>query len=179
MLTKISLTVLLSDQFYTWSDEHTERTRCRTAKTPQCSCASTAPAHIDPARLPHRAIQTMWQARMQMRRRPRTWPQILSVGELSGPAAANGLRAAGGVWANGGGRVENRRSGCSVPVARGRGFRLVASVRFDVALVPVSAHRTGRAVFPHQMCSNTFDAICVLQNYVAPSVQAPWNQGRD
>jgi hypothetical protein len=83
MLTKISWTTLQSDQLYTWSDEYTERTRCCTAKTPRRSCASTAPAQIDPARLPHRALQAMRQAELQMRRRARTWAQILSFGELS------------------------------------------------------------------------------------------------
>ena len=102
MLTTTSLVGLLSDQLYTWSDEHTERTRCRAAKTPQRSCASTSPAQIGPARLPHRAIQTMRQAGMQVRRRAWTRPQVLSVGELPGPAAANGLRAAGGLRANSG-----------------------------------------------------------------------------
>ena len=37
-------------------------------------------------------------------------------------------------------------------------------------------HRSGRADFPHQMCSNTFDAICVPEKYVAPSGQILWNQ---
>jgi hypothetical protein len=102
MLTKIAWTVLQSDQFFTWSDEYTERTRRCTAKTPRRSCASTAPAQIDPARFPHRALQTMRQAGLQMRRRAWTWAQILSFGELSGPATANGLRAAGCFWANSG-----------------------------------------------------------------------------
>lgn len=102
MLTTTPLVSLLSDQLYTWSDGHAKRTRCRTAKTPQRSCASTAPAQIGPARLPHRAIQTMRQAGMQVRRRAWTWPQVLSVGELPGPAAANGLRASGCLWANSG-----------------------------------------------------------------------------
>ena len=102
MLTTTSLVGLLSDQLYAWSDEHTERTCRRTAKTPQRSCASTAPAPIGPARLPHRAIQTMRQAGMQVRRRAWTRPQVLSVGELPGPAAANGLRAAGSLRANSG-----------------------------------------------------------------------------
>ena len=102
MLTIISLIALISDQLYAWSDGYTERTRCCTAETPQRSGASTPPAQIDSARLPHRAIQAMWQAWMQMCRRCRTWPQVLSVGELSGPAAANGLCAAGGLWANSG-----------------------------------------------------------------------------
>ena len=86
---------LMSDQLYTWSDSNAERTHCRFAKTPPSSPAPTASAPRDPARFPHRALQTMWQAGMQMRRRPRSWPQVLSVGELSRPAAANGLRAAG------------------------------------------------------------------------------------
>ncbi len=102
MLTMICLSVLLSDQCYTWSDEHTETIRCRTSKTPQRSCASTAPARVDSARLPHRALQTMWKAGLQVRRRARTWPQVLSVSELSRPATANGLRAAGGLCANDG-----------------------------------------------------------------------------
>jgi hypothetical protein len=102
MLTKISWTTLQSDHLYAWSDEYTERTRRCTAKTPRRSCASTAPAQIDPARLPHRALQAMRQAELQMRRRAWTWAQILSFGELSGPATANGLRATGCLWANGG-----------------------------------------------------------------------------
>ena len=48
-----------------------------------------------------------------------------------------------------GSRVENRRSGCSLPVVIGRGFRRVTSVRFGLVLFPVPAHRTGLAVFPH------------------------------
>jgi hypothetical protein len=93
---------LRSDQLYTWSDENRERAHCRIAKTPQLSSSPTASSQSDPSRLPHRALQTMWQAGMQMRRRSRSWPQVLSFGELSGLAAANGLRAPGGLRANGG-----------------------------------------------------------------------------
>jgi len=85
---------LVSDQFYTWSDESTETTHDRLAKTPPSAPAPAAPAQSRPAWFPHRALQTLWQARMQMRRRPRSWPQVLSVGELSRPAPANGLRPA-------------------------------------------------------------------------------------
>ncbi len=46
-------------------------------------------------------------------------------------------------------RVENRRSGFSLPVGLGLRFRVVASVRFGLALFPVPAHRTGQADFPH------------------------------
>jgi hypothetical protein len=46
-------------------------------------------------------------------------------------------------------RVGNRRSNCSLPVVSRLGFRLVTSVRFGLVLLPVPAHRTGLAVFPH------------------------------
>lgn len=101
MLTWISSIAPLSDQLFAWSDGYSERTRRRTAKTPQRSCAPAAAAEIDPAGLPYRAIQAMWQAGVQMRRWAGTRPQVLSVGKLSGPAAANGLCAAGCLWRNG------------------------------------------------------------------------------
>jgi hypothetical protein len=101
MLTSITLASLQSDQLDTWSDKNAKGIRCRAAKTPLHSCASTAPAQIDSAWLAHRAIQAMWQAGVQMRRWSRTRPQVLSVGKLSGPAAANGLCAAGCLWRNG------------------------------------------------------------------------------
>ena len=93
-----------SDQLDTWSDINAERTHYHIAKTPQSSPAQTAPTQGDPPRLPHRAIQTMWQTGMQVRRRPRSWPQVLSFGELPGFAATNGLRTAGVL-----------RSDCEVP----------------------------------------------------------------
>ena len=47
------------------------------------------------------------------------------------------------------GRVENRRSGVSLPVAHGAAFARVASVRLGLALFPVPAHRTEQARFAH------------------------------
>src|SRR5947208_5698794 len=85
---------LVSDQYYTWSDENTEADHRRLAKAPPSAPAPTAPAQSRPAGLPHRALQALRQARMQMRPRPRSWPQILSIGELSRPAPPNGLRPA-------------------------------------------------------------------------------------
>ena len=102
MLTTYIAIKVESGQLYTWSDGHTKGTFCRAAKTSQSSCAPTASAQIDSAGIYHRAIQALWQAGMQMRRRPRAWPQVLSVDKLSGTAAANGLHTAGGLWANGG-----------------------------------------------------------------------------
>ena len=86
--------MLVSDQLLTWSDENREADHRRLAKAPPSAPAPIAPAQSGPSRFPHRALQTLWQARLQVRRRPRSWPQVLSVGELSRPAPANGLRPA-------------------------------------------------------------------------------------
>jgi hypothetical protein len=86
--------MLVSDQLLTWSDENTQADHGRLAKTPPSAPAPTAPAPSCPPWFPHRALQTLWQARLQVRPRPRSWPQILSVGELSRLAPANGLRPA-------------------------------------------------------------------------------------
>ena len=83
--------MLVSDQLLTWSDENRETDHRRLAKAPPSAPAPIAPAQSGPSRFPHRALQTLWQARLQVRRRPRSWPQVLSVGELSRPAPANGL----------------------------------------------------------------------------------------
>src|SRR3989304_9190398 len=85
-----------SDQLYTWSDINEERACCQLEKTPPSPLTATAPAQGNPARLADRALQTLWQARVQVRRRP--WPgtQVLPFGELSRLAAADGLCAAGG-----------------------------------------------------------------------------------
>src|SRR5260370_2383814 len=91
MLTWIFLIALLSDQLFTWPDGYSERTRSRTTKAPQRSCAPTAAAEIDPAGLSYRAIQALWQAGMQVRRWSRTRAEVLSVRKLSWPPAANGL----------------------------------------------------------------------------------------
>jgi len=90
-----------SDQLYTWSDENSKTVHRRIAKTPQRSPAPTASASSDPPRFSHRTLQTMRQAGMQMRRRPRPWPQVLFVGQLPRLTAANGLCAAGVLRSNG------------------------------------------------------------------------------
>src|SRR5215470_2085549 len=95
------LTIVESDQSYTWSDENPEPAHCRFAETPQRSPAPIASAASDPPRFSHRALQTMRQAGMQMRQRPRPRPQVLFVGQLSRLAAADGLRTAGVLRANG------------------------------------------------------------------------------
>jgi hypothetical protein len=86
---------LLSDQLDPWSAIDAKRIHCHTTETPRRPPAQTAAAPSGSPRLPHRALQTMWQTGMQVRRRARSWSQVLSFGELPGLAAANGLRTAG------------------------------------------------------------------------------------
>ena len=86
--------MLVSDQLLAWSDENSETDHRRLAQAPPSAPAPIAPAQSCPARFPHRALQTLWQARMQVRQGPRSWAQVLSVGELSRPASADGLRPA-------------------------------------------------------------------------------------
>src|SRR6266852_2402179 len=83
-----------SDQLYTWSEKNGKPACCRLEKTPSSPPTPTATAQGDPAWLADRALQALWQAGVQMRRRPRPWPQILPFGEPPGLAATNGLCAA-------------------------------------------------------------------------------------
>src|ERR1700685_4433898 len=103
--------MLVSDQLLTWSDENREADHRRLAKAPPSAPAPIAPTQSYPSGFPHRALQTLRQARLQMRRRPRSWPQVLSVDELSRPAPANGLRPAGVLRA--GERVPGQLPPCS------------------------------------------------------------------
>ena len=49
-------------------------------------------------------------------------------------------------------------------------------VAVGTAIADHPPHRSVRAELPHKICSNTFDEVCGLQNYVAPCGQAHWNQ---
>src|SRR5712692_4034254 len=80
---------LESDQLYTWSDKNGKPACCRLEKTPSSPPTPTATAQGDLAWLADRALQALWQAGVQMRRRPRPWPQILPFGEPPGLAACS------------------------------------------------------------------------------------------
>ena len=88
-------TALQADQLYTWPDTHalpTAQTNfCRVASTPPTALAPPATPRSSFAGLPHRALQTMRQAGMQVRPRSRSWPQVLPLGQSLWPATANGL----------------------------------------------------------------------------------------
>jgi hypothetical protein len=91
----MNLNKLSSDQSYMWSAQDDRRTCFRPQTSPQTAAAPSAPTGVHPAGLTHRALQTLRQARLQMCRRPRTRSQVLSLGELPGQSAANGLRPSG------------------------------------------------------------------------------------
>lgn len=90
---------LKADQLNTWSEIYAPRITPTApfclAKAPPTAVAAAAPAASFATRLTHRALQTLRQARMQVCPRSRPWPQVLPLGELPRPAAANGLRTAG------------------------------------------------------------------------------------
>lgn len=86
---------LLSDQLYMWSDRHDRRTHFRPQTTTQTPAAQTASPRVSPARLARRALQALWQIRLQVRRRSRTRAQVLPVRELPGEISPNGLRPPG------------------------------------------------------------------------------------
>src|SRR6266571_4317624 len=91
---------LQSDQLYPWSDGYAKTIDCCLAQTPSNAAAPTATARRHSAWLSHRALQTLWQARMQVCRQSRSWSQVLSFGELPRPAAADGLCATGALRAD-------------------------------------------------------------------------------
>jgi hypothetical protein len=93
---------LQSDQLYTWSDEGLPTIHNRAAKETRRPPAAVAPAPRYSSWLAHRTIQTVRQTGMQMRRWPRSWAQVLSLGQLPGITSTNGLHPAGTARANDG-----------------------------------------------------------------------------
>ena len=89
----------LADQLYTCTDNYALQCAqpdfCCSAQAPTSATAADAAARSAPAWLPHRALQTMWQAGLQMRSRPWSWPEVLPLGESLPATAANGLHSPG------------------------------------------------------------------------------------
>ena len=90
---------LQADQLCTWSDTHALPTAqtdfCRVASAPPTAIAPPATPRSSFAGLPHRALQAMRQAGMQVRPRPRSWPQALPLSQSLWPTTANGLHPPG------------------------------------------------------------------------------------
>lgn len=85
-----------SDQFTNWSADKYEDIDGSTLQ------ATAKPYHAAglsrltrAARIAHRAVQAMWQARLQVYPGARAWPQVLSVGEYPWEATGDGVCAPG------------------------------------------------------------------------------------
>ena len=83
---------LLSDRFLTWS-ANARYSVVHFTQPPRAIAQANAGVGHALAGLAHRTLQALRQTRLQVRRRPRSWPQVLSFGELSRAPTANGLRA--------------------------------------------------------------------------------------
>lgn len=86
------LIVLLSDQFLTWS-ANGRYFVAHFTQAPRAVAQANAGVGHALAGLAHRTLQALRQAWLQMRRWPRSWPQVLLVGEFSRAPTTNGLRA--------------------------------------------------------------------------------------
>jgi hypothetical protein len=85
---------LISDQLSAWS-AHGRYSVVHFTQTSRTIAQANAGLGDALARLAHRTLQALRQTWLQMRRRSRSWSQVLLIGEFSRPPAANGLRAAG------------------------------------------------------------------------------------
>ena len=85
---------LLSDHVYNWSAKLLKKILLCVTPAPAGAAAKTSTIGCGTARLADRALQALWQVRMQMCGGPRPRPEVLPVGEFSRRAAADGLRAA-------------------------------------------------------------------------------------
>jgi hypothetical protein len=91
--------VLLPDQLNTWSDTYApqpaQAVLVRFAKASAATFAPAATSRSLAPRFPHRAIQALRQAGMQMRPRSRSRPQVLPLHKLPRTEPGNGLCAPG------------------------------------------------------------------------------------
>jgi len=83
---------LYSDQLYMWSVLNVRTNHLISPATPPAIAAQAATAGRCASGLVDRTLQALRQSELQVRRRSRPWAQVLSVGELSGQVAADGLR---------------------------------------------------------------------------------------
>src|SRR5215469_17105048 len=87
----------LADQLYTCTDDHAlqaaQTDACCSAPAPTPATAADATARSSATWFPHRALQALWQAGLQMRSRPWSWPKVLSLGQSLRATAANGLHS--------------------------------------------------------------------------------------
>ena len=86
---------LLSDQLYNWSDTPDETVVGYIAKTTQGPDPGSAAFGTSPARIADRTLQTLRKTGLSVRQRTWARPQVLPFGQPGGRAARDGLRARG------------------------------------------------------------------------------------
>jgi len=89
----------VADQLYTWTDNYARPAAqtgfCCFTPTQTSAAPAAATARSSTPWFSDRALQTLRQARLQMRSQPRSWPKILSLGQSLRAATANGLHSPG------------------------------------------------------------------------------------
>lgn len=92
-----ALQAQLADQLYTCTDDYAPQAAptkfCCSASAPTSAASAAASARSSTPWFSYRALQTLWQARLQMRSRPRSRPKILSLGQSLRATTANGLHS--------------------------------------------------------------------------------------
>lgn len=85
----------LSDQLFAWSAIHAKQTHFQLAPPPYKPAATAPPSGSHSPWLSNRALQTLWKTWLQMRQRPWSRPQILSLHQSNRQTSTAGLRAPG------------------------------------------------------------------------------------
>lgn len=82
---------VISDQLFNWSDNNEGTFDCISEEATKGACEATAIATRHSAGISHRAVQTVWQARLQVCAGSWPWSQALLVGERCRQHAEDGL----------------------------------------------------------------------------------------
>ena len=89
----------LADQLYTWTDTHALQAAqtdfCCFAPTPPSATAPVPAARLSASWFSHRALQSLWQAGLQMRSWPWPRPKVLPLSQSLRATATNGLHSPG------------------------------------------------------------------------------------
>ena len=84
---------VISDQFNKWSDICEKQTHQYSSAKTKNTFEQTSKAGSHFERLFNRALQALWQARMQMCSRPWPWAKVLFICQQAGQQATDGLRS--------------------------------------------------------------------------------------
>jgi hypothetical protein len=85
----------LSDQLYIWSDPYENKINFNPSAKKKNADKKTASFRSHFTGIFNRALQALWQARMQVCPNAGTWPEILSIGQQTQTETGNGLHPFG------------------------------------------------------------------------------------